>query len=359
MVLSHMRRLIILVFLAGALSGAVLSSLSRWAAKEPEFPQPVLAQAKLTDYENTIINAVKTVGPSVVSVRTVEYVEGFFWDIQEKQGLGSGIIVSRDGYILTNNHVVEDAADITVTLSDGRQLKARSLGGDSRLDLAVLKVGANGLPTAPLGDSDKLQVGQLVIAIGNPLGFERTVTTGIVSALRRTLQGPTAELENLIQTDATINPGNSGGPLVDSSGRVIGVNTAIVSPTGTSIGIGFAVPINTARSVLSQVQKYGRVRRPPWLGISRAGETSDEAAMLGYPRGVVVVSLYRGSPLARAGVRPYDIIAEMDGKPLTSVEQLTKIMRSKNVGDTVRLKVFRPSSGRWFNLTITLEETPS
>jgi S1-C subfamily serine protease len=202
-------------------------------------------------------------------------------------------------------------------------------------------------------------VGQLVIAIGNPLGFERTVTTGIISALRRTLQGPTAELENLIQTDATINPGNSGGPLVDSSGRVVGVNTAIVSPTGTSIGIGFAVPINTARSVLSQVQKYGRVRRPPWLGISRAGETSDEAVMLGYPRGVVVVSLYRGSPLAKAGVRPYDIIAEMDGKPLTSVEQLTKIMRTKNVGDTVRLRIFRPSSGKWFDLTLTLEETPS
>jgi len=358
MVLFHSKRTTAVVFLLGLVVGIIISVSAGWVKRGPQFPQGVSAQTQLTDYEQTVVSAVKEVGPAVVSVRTVEYVEGFFWETEEKRGLGSGIIVSRDGYILTNNHVVQDAADITVTLSNGRQLKARSLGGDPRLDLAVIKVNANGLPTAPMGDSDRLQVGQLVIAIGNPLGFERTVTTGIVSALRRTLRGPTAELENLIQTDAAINPGNSGGPLVDSSGKVVGVNTAIFSPTGASIGIGFAVPINTARSVLSQVQRYGRVRRPPWLGISRAGEISDIALQMGYPQGVLVAAMYRGSPIAKAGVQPYDIITEIDGKRVTTVEQLTRIMRTKNVGDTVRLRVFRPDTGRYLTVNVTLEETP-
>ncbi|MGQ9696545.1 MAG: S1C family serine protease [Armatimonadota bacterium] len=359
MVLFHSKRAAAIIFLLGLVLGILLSVWAGWSRQGPRFPQEVSAQTRLTDYEQTVVDAVKNVGPAVVSVRTVEYVEGFLWEMEEKRGLGSGIIVSRDGYILTNNHVVEDAADITVTLSNGRQLKARSLGGDPRLDLAVIKVNASGLPTAPMGDSDRLQVGQLVIAIGNPLGFERTVTTGIVSALRRTLRGPTAELENLIQTDAAINPGNSGGPLVDSSGKVIGVNTAIFSPTGASIGLGFAIPINTARAVLSQVQRYGRVRRPPWLGISRAGEISDIAIQMGYPQGVLVAAMYRNSPIAKAGVRPYDIITEMDGTRVTTVEQLTRIMRTKNVGDTVRLRVFRPDTGRYYTVTVTLEETPA
>jgi serine protease Do len=350
----------LIVFLFGALVGVLLSTAAGWLSPLPPIPKQAAAQTGgFTDYEKTIMSVAKSIGPAVVSVRTVEYQRDFFWELQEQRGLGSGVIISPNGYILTNNHVVQGAADITVTLANGRQVKAQSLGGDPRLDLAIIKVPLDNLPTAPMGDSDRLQVGQLVVAIGNPLGFERTVTAGIISALRRTLQGPTAELENLIQTDASINPGNSGGPLVDSSGRVIGINTALVTPSNGGNGIGFAVPINTARSILDQVRKYGKVRRPPWMGIDMAGEISDVALQMGYPQGVVVASLFRGSPIAKAGVRPYDIITHMDGKRITTVDELKRIMRPKKIGDTITLTVFRPSTGERFSTVVRLEETPA
>ncbi|HEY3284817.1 MAG TPA: trypsin-like peptidase domain-containing protein [Armatimonadota bacterium] len=333
--------------------------MSGWLAAAPSFAPPAMADTRLTDYESAIIRAVKTAGPSVVSVRTVESSQDYWGDVTQRPGLGSGVIISADGYILTNNHVISGADNITVGLSNGRELPARSLGGDPRLDLAVIKVDATGLPAAVTGDSDNLEVGQLAIAIGNPLGFERSVTTGIISAKKRALRGTVSQLRNLIQVDATINPGNSGGPLVDSSGRVIGINTALVTGGAQGGGgLGFAIPINTARVILKQLQQYGRVIRPPWLGIPGFSELHEEALQLGYPSGLVVPGVYRDSPAHRAGIRRGDIITRVDGRKVDTEELFNQILLAKNAGDKMDLEITRPATGERLKMTVTLVETP-
>lgn len=302
----------------------------------------------LLNEETRIIDIVKRIAPAVVSVTSYS-ADG------KKQGLASGIIVTADGEVLTNNHVVSSGPVMKVTLADGRVLDAKNLGGDPLIDLAIIKISAKGLPVAPLGDSDRLQVGQTAIAIGNPYGFERTVTVGVVSALGRSIPGGGASLSNLIQTDAKIYPGNSGGPLLDSSGTVIGVNTAVVG--GDAGVLGFAIPINAARHAMQDVRTVGHVR-VPWMGISY-GDITDEIAnafKLPVKEGVMVADVEKDGPSALAGIRKGDIIVEVDGKKVSDGGGLQKILQGKNVGDKVTATILR--DGKRQKATITLQEMP-
>ena len=258
----------------------------------------------------------------------------------EARGLGSGFIINPNGHIVTNQHVVEDAAEVTVKLADGRELPATVIGRDAKTDLALLKVDATGLPTIAFGDSSRLQVGEPVMAIGNPFGLEQTVTTGIVSATGRVIgAGP---YDDFIQTDASINPGNSGGPLLNGQGQVVGINTAIFSRSGGSEGIGFAIPVNLAKSVLTQLAEGGTVTRA-WLGVSIQPMTDALAKGfgLGEGKGALVSTVSEGSPAAKAGVKPGDVIVEYDGRPIARADELPRAVAATPVGRTVTLRVMR------------------
>ncbi len=271
-------------------------------------------------------------------------------------GLGSGVIVSASGYILTNNHVIADADDIEVVLNDGRKARAKVVGTDPETDLAVLKIDLPALPIITLGNADGLQVGDQVLAIGNPFGVGQTVTSGIVSALGRNQLGINA-FENFIQTDAAINPGNSGGALVDVNGALLGINTAIYSRSGGSMGIGFAIPVSTARQVMDALVKDGQVTRG-WLGASLQNLTPElaKAAGLGKTSGVVVNGLLRNGPAARAGLRPGDIIDAIDGKPMDSDDQVKNQVSSTKPGTTVPVEITR--DGKKMVIKVELGQRP-
>ena len=249
----------------------------------------------------------------------------FFFDGQPpptQTGLGSGVIVSPEGYLLTNNHVVEGASDIEVQLVDGRQTKARLIGTDPETDLAVLKIGLDRLPVIAFGDVPSLQVGDAVLAIGNPFNVGQTVTSGIVSALGRNRLG-LSTFENFIQTDAAINPGNSGGALVDAQGSLVGINTAIFSRTGGSLGIGFAIPVDTARLVMEALVRDGQVRRG-WIGVESRDLTPEVADSFGLPvkQGVLITGVVADGPAAKAGLRPGDVLLRVADKPVANTTQL-------------------------------------
>src|SRR5262245_40589063 len=259
---------------------------------------------------------------------------------RQQRGLGSGFIVNPAGYVITNNHVIEGASEIKVTLSDGRELTARVLGRDPKTDLALLKVDATGLPVIPLGDSARLEVGEPVMAVGNPFGLEQTVTTGIVSAMGRTIgAGP---YDDFIQTDASINPGNSGGPLVNSRGEVVGVNTAIASGTGGSVGIGFAIPTNSVQPVVTQLAENGHVVRG-WLGVTIQPLTPELATTFGATdtHGALVSGVADGSPAAQVGLRRGDVITKYDGHPVARWSDLPRAVAETPVGREVPVEVLR------------------
>lgn len=266
------------------------------------------------------------------------------------------MIVRGDGLILTNAHVIENADRVDVSLGAGAPVTARVLGADPRIDIALLKIPRTGLQAAKLGDSDKLLVGQQAIAIGNPLGFERTVTVGVISALNRVIPGGGAPLRDLIQTDASINPGNSGGPLLNSSGEVIGINTALVSGAGGG-GLGFAVPINVAQRAINDVQKYGRII-VPWIGISYGEITPEIARALRLPvtEGVIVAAVVRDGPADRAGIEPNDIIIQIGDKKVTGSAVIENFIRNARVGQKVEITLVRDSSRK--KVTVELAEMP-
>ena len=256
------------------------------------------------------------------------------------RSMGSGFIINQNGYIVTNNHVVEGATQVQVKLSDGRELPAKVVGRDSKTDIALLKVEASGLPVIPLGDTSALQVGEPVMAIGNPFGLDQTVTTGIVSATGRAIgAGP---YDDFIQTDASINPGNSGGPLINARGQAIGINTAIFSQSGGSVGIGFAIPITLAKPVVTQLADSGKVTRG-WLGVGIQPVTPDLAKSFGRTEttGVLVASVSEGSPAERAGLKSGDIITEYDGRKVERASDLPRAVAGTPVGREVRLSVIR------------------
>ena len=269
------------------------------------------------------------------------------------QSVGSGVIVdARNGYIITNHHVIKNAETIYVILKDKRRLKAKLVGSDPETDIAVLKVKGDGLDDLPMGDSDKLQVGDFVVAIGNPFGLGQTVTSGIVSALGRTGLGIEG-YENFIQTDASINPGNSGGALVDLRGKLVGINTAIVAPSGGNVGIGFAIPINMAREVMEQIVEYGGVKRG-MLGVQVQDLTPELAKAMGLEthEGALVSGVTKGSAAEKAGIQPGDVIIRFDGKKVTSSAQLRNLVGLKRVGEKAEIELIR--DGRRITVTAVI-----
>jgi serine protease Do len=338
--------------------------------------------------ENNFVRVAKQVGPAVVSISTEhtekagggqyfqfyggdefgglfdEFFRDFFGDMPggeyKQKGLGSGFIIDEEGYILTNQHVIQDADKITVTLPDGRRLDAELKGSDPRSDLAVIKIKAHNLPVLELGDSDRVKIGQWAIAVGNPYGFavesaEPTVTAGIVSALNRTLP-QTHQRRNyndLIQTDAAINPGNSGGPLVNLKGEVIGINVAIFSPSGGNVGIGFAIPSNAARDILSRLIA-GKKILYGWLGISiqDLNEELAEYFNISDKQGALVVKVLEDSPADAAGFKEGDVIRKFSGMDVKDVRELLKLVGKAKVGTTVPMQVIREKKTRILKVKI-------
>jgi Do/DeqQ family serine protease len=276
---------------------------------------------------------------------------------ERQEGLGSGVIVSPDGYVLTNNHVVEGSQDVTVETTDNRVFKAKLVGTDEPSDLAVLKIDASSLPVLTLGDSDRAQVGDVVLAVGNPLGIGQTVTSGIISAKGRTTGLGDGSFEDFIQTDAAINRGNSGGALVNTSGELIGINSQILSPSGGSIGIGFAIPTNMARDVMGQLIKQGRVHRG-MIGVGIQSVTADLAQSLGLAqvRGALVNEVQPASPAASAGVRRGDVIVAYNGSAVNDSNALRNAIARTQPGTPVTFTVMR--DGRELQLSATLAELP-
>ncbi|SIR16523.1 S1C family serine protease [Pseudacidovorax sp. RU35E] len=299
--------------------------------------------------------AAQKAAPAVVSINTSKaaprhprsndpWFRFFFGDQDNEQpqvGLGSGVIVSADGYILTNNHVVEGADEIEVTLNDGRHASGRLIGTDPDTDLAVIRISLEKLPVIVLGNSDALLVGDQVLAIGNPFGVGQTVTSGIVSALGRNQLGINT-FENFIQTDAAINPGNSGGALIDTEGNLQGINTAIYSRSGGSMGIGFAIPVSTAKQVLEGIVKDGRVTRG-WIGVEPATLTPEMADTFGVKAtaGVIITGVLQNAPAAQAGIRPGDVITGVGDKSIGNVQELLTAVAGLKPGSASRFQVQR------------------
>jgi S1-C subfamily serine protease len=312
-------------------------------------------EAEVLDaYSRAVVSVVEQVGPAVVSIAAGS---GAASGRAERLGAGSGVLITPDGYVLTNSHVVHAAGRLEVTLTEGRTLGATMVGDDPATDLAVIRVSASGLPAATLGQSATLRVGQLVIAIGNPLGFQSTVSAGVVSALGRSLRGAAGRLiENIIQTDVALNPGNSGGPLVDSRGRVVGINTAIIA---LAQGIAFAIPVDTARWVVSDLLTRGRVRRA-YLGLTGRTRPLDRrlARLVGLAQdtAVEIVAVESGSPAGQAGLREGDLIVGLDDGPVARIDDLHRALAVHAVGVSIALRIVR--AGEPLALTVTPVEAP-
>jgi S1-C subfamily serine protease len=324
-------------------------------APTPEAPSPPDDARLLDSYSRAVTAAVEAVSPSVVHIEVSHEAAGRGG---QRGGTGSGFLFTPDGLILTNSHVAHRAHRIEVTLADGRRLPADRVGDDPDTDLAVIRVTAPELVAAPLGFSESLRPGQLVIAIGSPFGFQTTVTAGVVSALGRSLRSQSGRLiDNVIQTDAALNPGNSGGPLVSSRGEVVGVNTATIVPAQ---GLCFAIPIDTARFVASHLIRDGRIRRG-YLGIAgqdvRISRRSARVSGLSVAGGIRVLSIETGSPAERAGVQPRDVVIGFDHQPVPGVDALHRLLTGSRIGTPTGIVVLRPT-GR-VELEVTPAESPA
>jgi S1-C subfamily serine protease len=302
-------------------------------------------------FSETVVRVVDSIGPAVIGVRRTSRGRDLY------DGAGSGVIISQDGYALTNNHVVKGAGRIEGVLHDGSVATAEVVGADPDTDLALLRLSGRGHHHADLGDSDALNVGELAIAMGNPLGLQATVTVGVISALRRTLRGESGRLiEDVIQTDAALNPGNSGGALVDAHGAVVGINTAII---GGAQGICFAVPSNTAKSVVPDLMRNGRVARG-WFGIGGQTQELSRALVrrlgLDVESGVLVVAVSSGGPADAAGLEVGDVVLKLDGYPVPSVDAVHKLLNRERIGRRVPLSVLR--NGALVKLELAVSERP-
>ena len=303
----------------------------------------------LEEFDNAISKVVEEITPSVVNIRVTITVQDIFGQMQEQEGIGSGVIYTDDGYIITNSHVVGSAEELLVTLYDGSEYPAELVDADENTDVAVIKIEADGLKAASFTSIDNAKVGDLVIAVGSPFGLQQTVTIGVISAKGRALGSEeTIPMVNLIQTDAAINQGNSGGPLVNSVGQVIGINTLILSPSGASAGIGFAIPSDTVVNIAEQIIKFGEARIP-FIGIEMGENKTDVT-------GVYISNVTEGYPAEEAGIKSGDIITEFDGVEVQDpLELLAQILRH-NVGDSVNIKIYR--DGEYLNITLVLVESP-
>jgi len=377
-----MRRLWLIFSQAATIAVAVLFVVStfrpEWlparTSARPAITQSAPAVAPLLTRAVSYGDAVQRATVSVVNISTTKEIRAprhpllndpifrrFFGDqlpdeAQRASSLGSGVIVSASGYVLTNHHVVEAADEIEVTLADGKKLLAKVVGNDPDTDLAVLRVDSDNLPAISFGSSETLRVGDVVLAIGSPFGFSQSVTSGIVSALGRTGLGINT-FENFIQTDAAINPGNSGGALIDAAGNLIGINTAIFSPSGGSMGIGFAIPVSTAKMVLDQIVKSGGVTRG-WIGVEAQAITPlvAESFKLGGTRGALIAGVLRGGPADKGGVKPGDVLLEVQGKPVADPAGMLNLIAALAPGQHAKLKLKR--QGQDVDATITVGRRP-
>jgi len=392
--MRHNRWILLLAAAIILLACAVPSSLSELIAPAPtptavptptvmpvpmETPSPATASLALLEQE--IIQVYENVGMGVVNITNRSYAYDFFFRPTPQEGFGSGIVYDEQGHIITNYHVIEGASELFVTLADETTIPARVVGTDASNDLAVIQVEA--LPELPapipMGESENLRVGQFVVAIGNPFGFDQTLTVGVISALGRVIESPDERfIGEIIQTDAAVNPGNSGGPLLDLSGQVIGVNTAIFSPSRASAGIGFAVPVSTVRRVVPELIAHGYYPHP-WLGASTWSLTPERAQILQeagmdvpVPEGILLVQTAPGSPAERAGLRggrqqvrmgrvilPIggDILTAVDGEPIASDRDLTLHLETQTrVGETIQVTIWR--DGLELEIPVVLTERP-
>ncbi len=320
-------------------------------------PGGISDPSTVNDEQNSI-EVYKAISPGVAFVNTTSYRVDFFGGVQEGKGNGSGSVIDSNGHILTNYHVVEGAQKLTVSFGGEKVYPAKYIGGDPDTDLAVIKIDppATGVTVVPLGDSDKLVVGQKVLAIGNPVGLDRTLTTGVISGLQRPIRSrpvsgaPTGRpIDAAIQTDASINPGNSGGPLLDKFGRMIGINSQILSPAGGSVGVGFAVPANTAKRIIPQLIQFGEVKRPK-LGASlpSINDLREQGYRLPVEHGLLVYQVLPGGPAALAGLRGItadgtigDIIVSADGQEMKNLDDLYRLLDKKQFGEIIQVEVLR------------------
>jgi serine protease Do len=370
----------IIVLLLGFLLGGVsYYVISRVVAPKPAAVRTVAVPrvpSQIIETSKAFSEIASAVSPSVVNISTTKVVKRetspfpedpffeFFRPFHDfgmprkwkEKSLGSGVIVSSDGYIITNNHVVEQSEDIKVTLYDKRTFTGKIVGADPKTDVAIVKISSDNFPSAPWGDSDKLQVGEFVLAIGNPFGLSHTVTMGIISAVGRANVG-IADYEDFIQTDAAINPGNSGGPLVNTKGEIIGINTAIFSKSGGYQGIGFAVPSNMARLVMDQIMKQGKIVRG-WLGVTIQEMTPELSHKFGLKdsKGALVGDISKDSPAEKAGIIRGDVIIEFNGKEVTGVAHLRNMVAQTRVGSSAVVKIIR--DGKEITLNTVIAELP-
>ncbi len=332
-----------------------------------EAPPAGISDPSSTTDEQNSIEVYKAISPAVAFISTTSYQQDFWGGVQEGKGNGSGSVIDTQGHILTNFHVVEGAQKVTVNFGGDKVYPATVVGTDPDTDLAVIKVTppAEGLTVIPLGDSDKLIVGQKVLAIGNPFGLDRTLTTGVISGLQRPIRARNGRpIDAAVQTDASINPGNSGGPLLDKFGKMIAINSQILSPAGGSVGVGFAIPVNTAKRVVPQLIQFGEVKRPK-LGASLP--SVEDFVARGYqmpvPKGLVVYGVVPGGAAERAGLRAItnnalgDIIVSVDGQAVGDMDDLYRLLDKKQIGDTVQVEVYR--EGRTVKVPVKLMTAPN
>ena len=370
------RQILVVALVSGLFAAGTIAFVDRFAnrfqpagsAFSEKTPAGITDPTVATDEQNNI-EIYRTLSPGVVNVHSTSYARDFFGFVEPQEGSGSGSIIDQDGDILTNYHVIEGATQLAVSFGGQKNYAVKLVGGDPDTDLAVIKLletPKEPLTIVPLGDSDKLEVGQKVLAIGNPFGLDRTLTTGVISGLQRPIRARKSRpIEGAIQTDASINPGNSGGPLLDSHGRMIGINSQILSPSGASAGVGFAVPVNIAKRIVPQLVRSGEVRRPK-LGITtRDVEALRNQVELPVAEGVLIYQVAAGGAAANAGLRGLtqtengdleigDIIVGIDGEKVVNNDDLYRILDKHQVGDTVQIQIVR--NGRRMSVPVRLME---
>jgi S1-C subfamily serine protease len=371
------RQILIIALLSGIFAATTVAVLDRFSgyfqpksiAFNSAAPAGITDPSMATDEQNNI-EVYKAISPGVAFIKSTSYTQDFFGQVEEGQGAGSGSVIDNQGHILTNYHVVEGAQKLTVNFGGNKTYPATVVGGDADTDLAVIKVSGvqEQLTVVPMGDSDHLTVGQKVLAIGNPFGLDRTLTTGVISGLQRPIRARNDRpIEGAIQTDASINPGNSGGPLLDSHGRMIGINSQILSPSGGSNGVGFAIPVSIAKRIVPQLIQNGAVRRPK-LGVgTRAVKDLVGQIKLPVSDGLMILQVTPNGSAAGAGLRGLsqtpdgelvlgDVITAVDNEKVSDTDDLYRLLDKRQLGDVVNVEVFR--NGRRVTVPVRLVETP-